>query len=99
MTQKSDNKGSLVIGMISGVLLPVLVFAIIFLYRSEGKDKLQYLRDMHYAGITPKLLALSLLPNLILFYGFLRADRLATARGVVFSLFVHGIVIALLKIF
>jgi uncharacterized membrane protein SpoIIM required for sporulation len=47
--------------------------------------------------IIPKLLSLSAIPDLLLFFIFIWTDNLKSARGVIGSAFLLGIVILILK--
>jgi hypothetical protein len=75
----------------------LLTFILFFMMRSTGQPRLEYFQAMNSVGITPKLLALSLLPNVIVFFYFLRGDKYQSARGIILSLFIYGFVILLLK--
>ena len=54
--------------------------------------------DEGRAQIIPKLLSLSAIPELLLFFVFIWTDKLKSARGVIGSAFLLGIVIIILKL-
>ena len=84
------------------------VYILLFFHKSyvgyterPVSDFLSYL--MNYGTgrtqIIPKLLSLAAIPDLLLFFAFIWTDRLKSARGVIGSAFLLGIVIAILKFF
>jgi hypothetical protein len=85
-------------GLITGIVLPFLFFLLILLVKKGAFSMAVYFREMHEIGALPRLLSLCLLPNLLLFFIFMWLDWLKSARGVILSMFVVGVVIIVLKI-
>ena len=97
MKKKSGKSGNMIPGVIAGIILPAICFLVILLVKRNDDPLLKYLSVVHSFGIIPKLISLCLLPNLILFFYFIRLNRLKNARGVIFAMFIYGILILITK--
>ncbi len=84
-------------GLISGILLPWLCFILVVLIKKGTYSSGEYLHELGAHGAIPRILSICLIPNLLLFFLFLRNDLLRSARGVLFSMFITGIVILITK--
>jgi hypothetical protein len=85
------------IGAIAGIILPVLVFTAVKEVRNPELSFVNFINALHSYNALPKLISLCLVPNLILFFIFLKTDKLLSAKGVILSLFVYAIPILILK--
>ncbi len=95
-------------GFISGILVQLIAFYFVILvnksilgYTDRGVfDFLAYFMnfDAGRSEIIPKLLSLSVIPDLLLFFIFIWTDKMKSARGVIGSAFLLGIVIVILKL-
>ncbi len=94
---KKKIPDTLYTGIIIGFILPVLVFLFIILAKKGPYSFGIYFRELSVRGAIPRLLTLCLLPNVILFFTFIRNDHLKSARGVIISMILIGIVIIILK--
>lgn len=88
---------TIVTGLVPGLLLPVVTMVIIWLVRYEG-GFFRFLAVFQELGMLSKLLSLSVIPNLLLFFIFLWIDRPFSARGVIFATLILAFVMLLLKI-
>jgi hypothetical protein len=68
-------------GIAGGIVLPVIFFIAIVLVKKEYRSIQDYLNIISEYAILPKLMSLCLLPNLILFFGFIRGELYQAARG------------------
>ena len=84
-------------GTVSGVLIPVVFFFLIYLVRGSHLELSTFLREFYAIKALPKLISLCLLPDLIIFFIFIRLDYLKAAKGVILSLFIYAVVILALK--
>jgi hypothetical protein len=88
----------LIIGLIVGLLLPVLTAWLIYRLRYEGnyefRDFMQGLIVLKSLG---KLISISVLPNLAVFMLAVTFERLLFAKGLVFATFFWVIVVLLIK--
>jgi hypothetical protein len=96
-------------GLIAGLIIEIIAFYIILMlnksiigYTERSVfDFLSYLMDYDEGRslIIPKLLSLSAIAGLLLFFIFIWTDRLKSARGVIASAFILGIAVVILKFF
>lgn len=80
-----------------GLIVPVLTFFVIYMVKEADMNLRSYFDFLYSMKVLPKLMSLCLLPNLILFFGFMRLDKLRSARGIILSLFIFAIPILILK--
>lgn len=104
---KKSIYNSFLFGLGGGIIvLTIAFFILLFANKSvigyterSVFDFLSYLTDYEEGRtqIIPKLLSLSALADLLLFFIFIWTDNLKSARGVIASAFLLGIIIVLLK--
>lgn len=81
--KKKYNK--LLAGLTLGILFPVASMILVYFFRYNASGIIELLRFLNQMGILTKVLSLSVIPNLLLFFVFIRTDKLLSARGVLFS--------------
>lgn len=91
-------RDSIFAGLLPGLILPVIFLIAIILFRKAENTIASYLQALYAMGILSKVISICLIPNLLLFFGFLRFNRMRSARGVLLSMFVAAAVIGVLKI-
>ena len=83
-------------GLIPGLILPVITLLVIWSIRYE--DTLgEFLSSFQRIRMLSKVLSLSTIPNLLLFFLFIWTDRTFSARGVIFATLVVALVMLVLK--
>lgn len=85
-------------GFVSGIILPVISFFIFYLIRYGGVPMTEFLKYTYFRGILSSLLSLNILPNLIVFYLFIRKDYLLSARGVLLATFLLAGLVLIIKL-
>jgi len=95
---KRSKYDSISIGILSGIVLPFIILIILMSIRKADYPFFEYLKMTQQVGALPKLISLCLIPNLALFFIFIKLDFLKTARGVLLSMFIAGLVIVILKL-
>jgi hypothetical protein len=95
----SEKRDSITRGFLPGILLPFIILTFIIAVRKGDNEFLLYLKTMYEMNVLAKVMSICLIPNLLLFFIFIWSNRLGSARGVLLSMFVAGLVIGLLKIF
>ena len=88
---------TLLFGTITGIILPAFTFLLVYLLKEPDMNMNSFILSFYNLRVLPKLMSLCLLPNLILFFGFMRFDNLRSARGVILSLFILAVPILILK--
>ena len=83
-------------GLVPGLVLPALTMLIIWVIKSdEGLG--QFLVKFQQMKMLSKLVSLSVIPNLLLFFLFIWTNRNFAARGVIFSTLLLAFLMLLLK--
>ncbi|MBS2098613.1 hypothetical protein [Carboxylicivirga linearis] len=88
----------LIIGLIVGLVVPVLMSVLLYhsLYHGE-KTYWPFLHELVRMGNIGKLLSISVLPNLIIFFIAVNKERLLAARGIVTATLVYAVVVIIFK--
>jgi hypothetical protein len=87
---------SLATGLIVGLILPVVSLMAFWIIRFDGSLG-QFLATFQGMGMLSKVLSLSVLPNLLLFFIFIWTRRNFSARGVIFATLLVAFVMLILK--
>ncbi len=95
MNQGKFNKT--IIGFIGGLLLPVLTFVGIYLALYNGKNFFDFVEITWLQGNMSRVLSLSMLPNLGLFFAFIWTNKLKSAQGVLGVTIVLAFAIIILR--
>lgn len=85
------------VGLISGILAPVLAFFAYYLWQFRALSFLSFWDILIARGVLAPMFSLSAIPNLLVFFVFIWTDRMFAARGVLAATFVIGFVIVILK--
>lgn len=88
---------SIWIGIIAGILAPSLGIYFFFLTNYSEQSLQQFINITIEGKILSPLLSLYAVINLGVFYLFLQFDKLYSARGVIFSTIVYGVLIVIFK--
>ncbi len=95
MNQGKFNKP--IIGFIGGLLLPVLTFVGIYLALYNGKSFVDFVEITWLQRNMSRVLSLSMLPNLGLFFAFIWTNKLKSAQGVLGVTIVLAFAIIILR--
>jgi uncharacterized membrane-anchored protein len=95
--RKKQNTTSL--GIVVGLLLPLVVFVILYLFRYRQVPFVDFLRQLAEMNLLVKLFSLCGFANLLAFYFFYRRQMDRAARGVVAATFLYALAVLLSKIF
>jgi hypothetical protein len=85
------------LGFILGILIPVISFVIIYLFKSDEMTFDAYFRFLISMKTLPKLMSLTVIPNLGIFFLFIYKDHYYGARGVLAATIVLAIAILVVK--
>jgi hypothetical protein len=88
---------TLLTGLIPGLVLPILTLIGIWIIKSD-KGLWDFLVQFQELNMLSKMVSLSGIPNLLLFFLFIWTNRNVSARGVVFATIVLAFVMLILKI-
>lgn len=82
------------IGLILGMIVPLIVFFIYFLSRHGDVEFSRYLGMLHKYGLLFRVLSLCVLVDLPVFFIFIQFKFWRGARGVVMSVFFYAFAVA-----
>lgn len=98
MISPRKNRNKLGFGFSMGMLVPALVFFVLYFFSKREISLGDYLISLWRLGAFLKIMSLSVLPNLILFLHFYRKKYDLAARGVLMATFVYAFVVILSKV-
>lgn len=99
MAKLEKNINKIKFGFWPGLILPMIVFLLMYGAKSKDLSFLDYLNGLWQFQILIKLLTLCVLPNLLLFLYFIRMKYDMAARGVLMSTFVYAFLVIISKAF
>tara|TARA_R110002049_G_scaffold200971_2_gene371670 strand:- start:388 stop:690 length:303 start_codon:yes stop_codon:yes gene_type:complete len=85
-------------GMLLGVILPIIVLAIFYLSSYSYLTVPTFLRKMAFMEIIVKLLSLCAISNMGLFFTFYYFQKDKAARGVLLSTFIYAFGVVIYKL-
>ncbi|MBN1252324.1 MAG: hypothetical protein JXR51_02665 [Bacteroidales bacterium] len=86
------------IGLITGLILPVITIFVFFLVKNPDSFKI-FINQIIGVNIYSELISVCVVPNLLLFFIFIWTNRMLSARGVIGATFIYAIIILILKYF
>jgi hypothetical protein len=89
---------SIITGIISGILIPLITGLIIFLFSADGLSLSSYLSQISETNIVTHSITLCVFPNVIIFLIYNRFDMLRACRGVLAITIVWAVVVFGVKI-
>lgn len=95
MTKKADK---IWVGILTGIVLPLIVLAIVYVSSFGYMTMPQFLRRLVFANIILKLISLCAVANLGAFFLFYRVEYDKASRGVVFATMILAFVVVFQKI-
>ena len=93
------KKDSTILGLIVGLLAPLLVMFGFWKYQFGHTSLIGFYEVMVDSGNLPGLISIGLLGNLGAFFLFYRQKLDVSARGVILTTFLYGLIIVVLKFF
>ncbi|MGQ9619453.1 MAG: hypothetical protein ACUVTX_00525 [Bacteroidales bacterium] len=99
MIKKYINYDKFVTGFIPGIVFPVIIATVIFLFSSKGMNLLEYYFEILKKGFMTHGLTLCVAPDIIIFFVFNYLDMLKSARGMLGATIVWVIFMIVNKLF
>jgi hypothetical protein len=96
MDEKRFN--SLLTGLVPALVLPALTLLGFWLVKSD-RPLAEFLVQFQQLKMLSKLVSLSVIPNLLLFFLFIWTNRNFSARGVIFATLLLAFIMLILKFF
>ena len=86
-------------GFVSGLILPLLVGVIIYLFSTDGMSVAEYLKQISRSNIITHSISLCVFPNVLIFLLFNRLDMLKAAQGVLAVTIIWALIVFAVKLF
>lgn len=96
--KRNSRYDSFLTGFIPGIILPVIIALIIFLIVSRNQTLLDFYFEIIKRGLMTHGITICVIPDVILFFVFNRADILKSARGMLGATIFWVLVMILNKI-
>jgi hypothetical protein len=88
---------SLGLGLFLGLAVPLLAFFVFYLVRYSNLSLGEFLSVYKNLGILTHIVSLSVIPDLLVFYGFIRKNLLKSARGVLLATFIFTLTVIIIR--
>jgi len=92
------NRNKLTYGFYPGLILPIVVFAVLYFFSKQEVTLTEYIQTLWRLGALLKILSLCVLPNLLLFLIFYRIKYDLAARGVIMATLVYAFLVMISKV-
>ena len=89
-----------VIGLVAGLIIPLISFLIYYLYLTSINSDLallDYISTLDANNAFTPVLSICVLPNLLLYFLFKKLDYWYSIKGVIFSILFYTILVIVLK--
>lgn len=98
MRTSKRNINKIKFGFWPGLLLPLVMFLAMYLARYHEVGFWEYVQNLWRFYMLVKLLTLCVLPNLLLFFYFIRMKYDLAARGVLMATFLYAFLVIISKV-
>lgn len=95
--KKSEAGNSYILGTILGLIVPII--ALVFFNNSVTKNETftALMNNLVSKGILASVLSMMVLPNLLLFFLFLKMEKMKSVKGVIAATIIFGIIVYIAK--
>lgn len=85
-------------GVIPGLLIPVgfMYLFILAVYKGDSST-VDVVKELYKVGTLPAFLGVSVVPNLILFFQYMRKEYWIGGRGILFATLLYGMAVIYIK--
>ena len=87
------------VGMAAGIIVPLIALACFYLARYSHLTLMEFFKVYRNLGILTHIISLSVLPDLLVFFLFIRQKYLKSARGVLLATFLLTFVVLCIRFF
>jgi hypothetical protein len=96
---KNDNINKLWIGLVAGLAVPGIALTCYYFARYSDLSLIDFLKVYKNLGILTHIISLSVLPDLLVFFLFIRKNLLKSARGVLMATFLFTLTVLCIRFF
>ncbi len=93
----SKRYNNIRVGLVLGIVAPIIGFFVVYLVGFRGMNFNEYLEMLSFRNKLSSILSLSVIPNLLLFFIFIWLDYLYSARGVLASTMLFALIVVVTK--
>lgn len=86
------------LGIVLGLVVPMIALICYYFARYSDLNLIEFMEVYKNLGILTHIISLSVLPDLLVFFLFIRQDMLKSARGVLLATFLFTFVVLILRI-
>ena len=101
MTQKHEeiksSLNSLKLGLIVGLIIPFIAILFFQVGNYSKYSFFEFYVKLHELHVFSSLISLCVVPNLLVFFVFIWKNYFLSARGVIFSTVIYGIIMMIFK--
>ncbi len=95
---KSKYKyNKLFIGLILGLIIPIITLLIFTFIKSESVNVIHYLKFVMRMSLMSNVLSLCAIPNLAIFYFFINKEYYYSGRGVILATIIWGALVLITR--
>lgn len=95
--KRTEEYDKMLTGIVTGLLLPLLIGLVIFIFTGHGRTIIEYVERIVRARILTHAITLCVFPNVLVFLLFNRLDMLRASRGVLAITIVWAISVFIIK--
>jgi hypothetical protein len=96
--QKIQKFNTLTTGIISGIVLPVIMYFILYYTKIQDVQGVLFSENLVISNIIPVILSHCILPNLVLFFVFNGFDWMEASKGILGTTVVLTVLIFAIKL-
>lgn len=97
MLMKKEEFNKLWIGLAAGLIVPGIALTCYYFARYSDLSVMNFMRVYKNLGILTHIISLSVLPDLLVFFLFIRQNMLKSARGVLLATFLFTLTVVCLR--
>jgi hypothetical protein len=92
-----EKLDKILVGFIAGIIIPLIALTIYYFVRYSNLSLLDFLKVYRNLGILTHIVSLAVLPDLLVFFLFIRQNFLKSARGVLMATFLFTFVVLCIR--
>ncbi|MFA6126029.1 MAG: hypothetical protein WC699_01885 [Bacteroidales bacterium] len=94
---KREKFNNIWIGAAAGIILPLIALTCYYFARYSDLSLINFIKVYQNLGILTHIISLAVLPDLLLFFLFIRMNYLKSARGVLLATFLFTFVVLCIR--
>jgi hypothetical protein len=92
-----EKYNRVITGVVSGIIIPVLVMIVFYLWKSGGMTVAEFFSRLVYDDVLTNTISVSVFANVFIFLLFNRLDMLRASRGILGITILWAIIVFVLK--